>query len=503
MDEPWIPYCCGLADILFTQYFLYACTTASNTPPDGIGVKETATKNSRWWSWSNLIYPIPTGVGLTLLAVLQWRRLNKQQQDGDQQPIYTQNLRLCFYKAIPLRAMSRLWGYITDFYIPQPLRYWMFTAYSKLFGVNIDEIELPMEAYKSLGEFFARRLKEDARPICFNRPVVSPADGTIVTAGRVTSCQVEQVKGVTYTIKSFLGSPTWLEEFSSSKTNSSPNIISNSNVNTNLMKRDTSSKYNGGGWSINSTFLFYHYGLLTMHMYCINFIFNFLYQGVSFFSLSFKKQDVMLSDTTTEKTISVQRKADIDNDDNNDCKPFDPHWNEYKSKLLHNPNNELYQMVIYLAPGDYHRFHSPVEWTVKFRRHFQGELLSVNPKVAQFLPDLFVLNERAVYVGEWKHGFFSMTAVGATNVGSIRVYSDKGLQTNMRCRRKDFNQNDCSLETKWTKGQEVGEFRMGSTVVLLFEAPKEFLFDVDVGQTIKMGQAVGKISLVENDQNSE
>jgi len=36
-----------------------------------------------------------------------------------------------------------------------------------------------------------------------------------------------------------------------------------------------------------------------------------------------------------------------------------------------------------------------------------------------------VLNERAVYVGEWEHGFFSMTAVGATNVGSIKVHSDK------------------------------------------------------------------------------
>lgn len=55
---------------------------------------------------------------------------------------------------------------------------------------------------------------------------------------------------------------------------------------------------------------------------------------------------------------------------------------------------------------------------------FVGELLSVNPKIASLLPDLFVLNERAVYVGEWEHGFFSMTAVGATNVGSIRVHSD-------------------------------------------------------------------------------
>lgn len=49
----------------------------------------------------------------------------------------------------------------------------------------------------------------------------------------------------------------------------------------------------------------------------------------------------------------------------------------------------------------------------------------MNPKIARLLPDLFVLNERAVYIGEWEHGFFSMTAVGATNVGSIKVHSDK------------------------------------------------------------------------------
>jgi phosphatidylserine decarboxylase len=194
---------------------------------------------------------------------------------------------------------------------------------------------------------------------------VSPADGTIVSVGRVTSCQVEQVKGVTYTIKSFLGSPTWLDDFDTLRLEPSP---VNTTTKCDLMKQDSTSNYSG--WSINSTFLFYHYGLLTMHMYCINFIFNFLSQGVSFFSLSFKKQDVALSDNTQEKTVSVERQDKNDNE----CEPFDPHWNEYRSKLLHNSDNELYQLVIYLAPGDYHRFHSPAQWTVKFRRHFQGIL---------------------------------------------------------------------------------------------------------------------------------
>lgn len=69
----------------------------------------------------------------------------------------------------------------------------------------------------------------------------------------------------------------------------------------------------------------------------------------------------------------------------------------------------------------------------------------------------------------------------------------------MRCRRKDFNQHDRPLETQWSKGQEVGEFRMGSTVVLLFEAPKTFVFDVDAGQTIQMGQALGRIGVSQID----
>jgi phosphatidylserine decarboxylase len=53
-----------------------------------------------------------------------------------------------------------------------------------------------------------------------------------------------------------------------------------------------------------------------------------------------------------------------------------------------------------------------------------GDLLSVNPGVAKWVQGLFNMNERAVYYGTWAHGFFSMAAVGATNVGSIKCYFD-------------------------------------------------------------------------------
>lgn len=54
-----------------------------------------------------------------------------------------------------------------------------------------------------------------------------------------------------------------------------------------------------------------------------------------------------------------------------------------------------------------------------------GELLSVNPGIARWIQGLFNFNERAVYTGTWDHGFFSMCAVGATNVGSIKIYCDE------------------------------------------------------------------------------
>lgn len=63
---------------------------------------------------------------------------------------------------------------------------------------------------------------------------------------------------------------------------------------------------------------------------------------------------------------------DSSDDDIDETKCYDPDWKEYKKRLLHNEENELYQFVVYLAPGDYHRFHSPADLKIKFRRHFQG-----------------------------------------------------------------------------------------------------------------------------------
>eukprot|EP01098_Paradermamoeba_levis_P008485 TRINITY_DN3516_c0_g5_i1.p1 TRINITY_DN3516_c0_g5~~TRINITY_DN3516_c0_g5_i1.p1 ORF type:complete len:386 (+),score=89.33 TRINITY_DN3516_c0_g5_i1:158-1315(+) len=108
------------------------------------------------------------------------------------------------------------------------------------------------------------------------------------------------------------------------------------------------------------------------------------------------------------------------------------------SALQTKPNpTKLYHCVLYLAPGDYHRIHSPVAWDVTARRHFPGTLFPVAPGFSKMIPNLLALNERVVLEGSTKeegenHGrFFSLSAVGAYNVGSMSFHFDPTLNTNV------------------------------------------------------------------------
>nr|KAF6312085.1 phosphatidylserine decarboxylase [Pipistrellus kuhlii] len=125
--------------------------------------------------------------------------------------------------------------------------------------------------------------------------------------------------------------------------------------------------------------------------------------------------------------------------------------------------------------------------------------MSVNPGMARWIKELFCHNERVVLTGDWKHGFFSLTAVGATNVGSIRIYFDRDLHTNSP-RYSKGSYNDFSFVTQanregipMRKGEHLGEFNLGSTIVLIFEAPKDFDFKLKAGQKIRFGEALGSL----------
>ncbi|TFY63472.1 hypothetical protein EVJ58_g3231 [Rhodofomes roseus] len=167
------------------------------------------------------------------------------------------------------------------------------------------------------------------------------------------------------------------------------------------------------------------------------------------------------------------------------------------------PEHALFFTVIYLAPGDYHRFHSPTAWVVEKRRHFVGDLFSVSPWMVDKLADVFVLNERVALLGRWKYGFFGMVPVGATNVGSIKINFDQALRTNVATRhRPPVGTFEEAVYTSaspvlrgqpLSKAQEMGGFYLGSTIVLVFEAPQDFEFTVEAGQKIKMGEKLGDL----------
>ncbi|KAF1788411.1 Phosphatidylserine decarboxylase [Phytophthora cactorum] len=138
---------------------------------------------------------------------------------------------------------------------------------------------------------------------------------------------------------------------------------------------------------------------------------------------------------------------------------------------------KMFHCVLYLAPGDYHRIHAPVDWQVEERRHFPGNLFPVNQTAARLIPSLFVENERVALLGEWEHGFFSLTAVGATNVGSIVITKEPEFRTNTVA-QDPLNYGD-KVDT--TRGEEMAQFKLGSTVVLVFEAPESFQFTIKPG----------------------
>ncbi|KAL5282703.1 PISD family protein [Megaselia abdita] len=343
---------------------------------------------NEWFTWPALFFRWGP-MGVCILGALEWQ-YRQYDCDKQQKPRTASNLQTIVYCSLPLRFVSRCWGWLADCYVPINLRPYVYGFYSSTFKVKLEEAAIPdFKHYRSIAEFFTRPLREGARIISESN-LVSPADGKVLHIGCVDKSLVEQVKGISYRIDSFLGPETWT--------------------------------------------------------------------------------DKLIESDLFENKIKINKSSDT----------------------------SLYQCIIYLAPGDYHRFHSPTKWEPTLRRHFPGELLSVNPKIAKWLPGLFCVNERAVYVGKWQYGFFSYTAVGATNVGSVQIFIDEKLKTNQYLGLKPIinaQYDDLRITNQsFDKGELIGQFNMGSTIVLLFEAPKNFNFTVEPGQTVSVGQSIGQFS---------
>ena len=122
--------------------------------------------------------------------------------------------------------------------------------------------------------------------------------------------------------------------------------------------------------------------------------------------------------------------------------------------------------TIYLSPKDYHRVHIPADGQLMSTRYIPGELFSVNQQTAEKVPNLFARNERLIC--EFKSeqiGYFSVIFVGAMLVAGIEtVWNGMEKPGPGVVRETDYGTQDI----KFSKGDEIGRFKFGSTVILLF-----------------------------------
>jgi phosphatidylserine decarboxylase len=275
--------------------------------------------------------------------------------------------------ALAWPALSRLAGRLADLRLPRALLAPLIRGYSRVYGVDLGEAELPPEAYPTFNAFFTRRLREGARPIDGSAGVVvSPSDSRLSLIGSVPGDGLlEQVKGSRYALAALLGS----------------------------------------------------------------------------------EQDRALFASGVHATL-------------------------------------------YLSPAMYHRVHSPVDGEVVAWRYLPGRLYAVNALGVRSVPGLLARNERVVVRMETQaHGAVAVVLVGATNVGRIGL-AFAGLVTN-RGHRPGETRPPRPIPLR--RGDELGVFNLGSTVVLLAEdgalAPAAAEGGmVRVGEALFRGNAGGKLS---------
>lgn len=175
---------------------------------------------------------------------------------------------------------------------------------------------------------------------------------------------------------------------------------------------------------------------------------------------------------------------------------------QYSAQELLGGDADLYKefeggdfATLYLSPSDYHRVHMPCDGILRKMIYVPGDLYSVNPLTAENIPNLFARNERVVCIFDTKFGPMAQILVGATIVGSIELIW-AGTVTPPRgnsVHSWDYpasGHNAVSL----SKGEEMGRFKLGSTVINLF-AKEAIDFDssMENGVTTRLGTPYANI----------
>jgi phosphatidylserine decarboxylase len=124
--------------------------------------------------------------------------------------------------------------------------------------------------------------------------------------------------------------------------------------------------------------------------------------------------------------------------------------------------------TIYLSPKDYHRIHMPCSGTLKQMTYVPGKLFSVSPLTTRVIPGVFAKNERVICYFETEFGPVALILVGAMIVGGIETVWHGSVTPPHGDRISHWYYTNNDSPKYFNKGDEMGRFNIGSTVILLF-----------------------------------
>ncbi|MCE0722031.1 MULTISPECIES: archaetidylserine decarboxylase [Legionella] len=150
-------------------------------------------------------------------------------------------------------------------------------------------------------------------------------------------------------------------------------------------------------------------------------------------------------------------------------------------------------VTLYLSPKDYHRVHMPMDAKITSMTYIPGALFSVQPSTVRIVPRLFARNERLIIFFSTETGPMVMVMVGATIVGAIGTSWHGDIKRSKT--RVDFEYNQDKEQRVMAQGDEMGYFKLGSTVVLLFANDMQVHWNeaLRAGSAIRLGEALGEI----------
>ena len=148
--------------------------------------------------------------------------------------------------------------------------------------------------------------------------------------------------------------------------------------------------------------------------------------------------------------------------------------------------------TLYLSPRDYHRIHMPVDGRLRETTYIPGRLFSVAPHTTRAISGLFTRNERLVTVFDSEAGPVAVILVGAIFVACTEtVWGGVAQPTGRGIEARHFGP-DSDTAVSLRRGEELGRFNMGSTVILLFPPGRaQWLPELQAGQAVRLGQTLG------------